>query len=60
MKRLAITAVALAVLAVLGLMGSEDVQEEVDQTREYCEMVQAGHWGAYQPYIDCNEGDNNE
>ncbi len=45
---------------VLGLIGSEDLKEEIDQAKDYCTMVQAGAWPAYDSTINCNDGENDE
>ncbi len=55
MNKWGVAAIALAYLFVFGLIGSQDLNEEIDQAREYCEMTKSGLWGEYQPWIDCDE-----
>ncbi len=60
MNKFVVAAIALAYLVVFGLIGSEDMREEIDQAREYCEMTESGAWGAYDNSINCNDGENDE
>lgn len=60
MNKWGIAAIALAYLVVFGLIGSEDLREEIDQAREYCEMTESGAWGAYDKSINCDDGGNDE
>ncbi len=60
MKKLVIATITLSYLIVFGLVGSEDLREEIDQAREYCEMTESGAWGAYDKTINCSEGENHE
>lgn len=57
MNPFAIVTALMVFMFVLGLIGSEDLREEIDQAREYCEMVEAGAWGAYDKSIDCSDQD---
>lgn len=57
MKKLVIATITLSYLMVFGLIGSEDLKEEIDQAREYCSMVQAGAWPAYDKSINCDDGE---
>lgn len=60
MNPFAIVAALMVFMFVLGLIGSEDLREEEDRIENYCEMIQAGAWGAYDKSIDCKEGKDNE
>ena len=40
--------VALVLLALFGIVGAMDYEDEVAAQEHYCEMVKAGHWPDYQ------------
>ena len=44
----------ITVIAVLGFVGNMDHADEVNQNARYCEMVNAGHWGAYKENVSCD------
>ena len=44
-----------SLLAAFGLIGNEGYEDEMDQESLYCEMTEAGHWGAYDESIECGE-----
>lgn len=55
MNKWGVAAIALSYLIVFGLIGSEDLKEELDQAKQYCDMVQAGAWPAYDKSINCDK-----
>lgn len=46
--------IAASLLAAFGLIGNADYEDEKAQEELYCDMTEAGHWGAYDEDIDCN------
>jgi len=49
------TYVIAIVLAMLGIAGTIDYEEQLREEQHYCEMVKAGNWPAYKPEVDCKE-----
>jgi hypothetical protein len=47
-------AVIVAVVAY-GYVGANDYEDELKQRDNYCEMVKAGRWPAYDESIGCGE-----
>ena len=49
------TALIIAgLLAAYGVVGHFDYEDEVAAEQHYCAMVEAKHWPAYEPEIQCN------
>jgi len=56
MKKTVIKVLAgVAALALFGLVGSMDYQDEVNAELHYCNMVAEGLWPAYRDDIDCSK-----
>jgi hypothetical protein len=43
------------ILAMLGIAGTIDYEEQLREEQHYCEMVKSGAWPAYKPEVDCKE-----
>ena len=48
MSRYRMTAIAAALVLLLGLAGHMDYEDQQAQVALYCDMVKAGHWPDYQ------------
>ncbi len=48
----------LAILLALSFLGSDDFDDAVAQQDEYCSMVAAGAWPAYNKSINCDDKNN--
>lgn len=45
----------IAAVALFGLVGQMDYEDEVSQEAHYCDMVEAGNWPAYRDDIVCSK-----
>lgn len=46
---------AIAVALLWGAVGRMDYDDQMQQEAEYCRMVTAGSWPAYNPDVDCSK-----
>ena len=49
------TYIIVIIVAILGVAGTIDYEEQLREEQHYCEMVKAGNWPAYKPEVDCKE-----
>lgn len=45
----------LVLLVALGIVGEDDYQREIAETRHYCEMVGSGVWPHFNTNVNCKE-----
>ena len=43
----------VVLLVALGIVGEDDYQREIVETRHYCEMVGSGVWPRFKSNVNC-------
>lgn len=44
----------IGAVALFGLVGQMDYEDAVNQEAHYCDMVEAGHWPAFNKNVSCD------